>query len=34
MVEKDLFKLFSSIDNFVFEKNYCKTFIAKIIIGH
>ena len=32
MVEKDLLKMFSSIDNFKMGKNYCKTFIAKIII--
>ena len=35
MVKKDLLEMFSSINNFVIEKNYCKTFIAKIIvIGH
>ena len=34
MVEKDLFEMFCSIDNFIIEKNHCKTFIAKIIIGH
>ena len=34
MVEKDLYKMFSSIGNFVVKKNHCKTFIAKIIIGH
>ena len=34
MVEKDLHKMFSSIGNFVIKKNHCKTFIAKIIIGH
>ena len=35
MVKKDLLKMFSSIDNFIIKKNYCKTFIAKIIIiGH
>ena len=26
--------MFSSIDNFIIEKNHCKTFIVKIIIGH
>ena len=26
--------MFFSIDNFTIEKNYCKTFIAKIILGH
>ena len=34
MVKKYSFKMFSSIDNFIIEKNHCKTFIAKIIIGH
>ena len=34
MVEEDSFKMFSSIDNFMIEKNHCKTFIAKSIIGH
>ena len=35
MLKKDLLEMFSSIDNFIVEKNYCKTFIAKIIIiGH
>ena len=34
MIERDLFEIFSSIDNFIIEKNHCKTFIAKIIIGH
>ncbi|XP_023242879.1 SCAN domain-containing protein 3-like [Centruroides sculpturatus] len=33
-VEKNSFEMFSSIDNFISEKNHCKTFIAKIIIGH
>ena len=34
MVENDLFKMFSSIDDFIIEKSHCKTFMAKIIIGH
>ena len=34
IVEKDSFEIFFSIDNFIIEKNVCKTFIAKITIGH
>ena len=34
MVEKYSFEMFSSIGNFIIEKNQCKTFIAKIIVGH
>ena len=26
--------MFSSIGNFIIEKNHCKTFIAKIIVDH
>ena len=33
-VEKNSFEMFSSVDNFIIEKNHCKTFIAKIIVGH
>ena len=34
MVEKDLYEMFSSISNFVIEKNHCKTFFAKIMKRH
>ena len=34
MVEKNLYKMFSSIGNFLIKKNHCKTFIEKITIGH
>ena len=34
MVEKNLYKMFSSIGNVVIKKNHCKTLIAKIILGH
>ena len=33
-VEKNSFEMFSGVDNFVIEKNHCKTFIAKIIVDH
>ena len=32
--EKNSFEMFSSVDNFIIEKNHCKTFIAKIIVDH
>ena len=34
MIEKDLFEMFSTIENFIIGKDHCKTFIAKIILGH
>ena len=34
MVEKDSFEMFCSINDLLIEKNDCKTFITKIIIGH
>ena len=34
MVEKKSYEMFFCIGNFVIEKIHCKTFIAKIIIGH
>jgi len=33
-VEKDSLEMFSNVDNFIIEKNNCKTFIAKVIVGH
>jgi hypothetical protein len=31
-IEKKLFEIFSSVDNFITERNHCKTFIAKTIV--
>jgi hypothetical protein len=33
-VEKNSFEMFSSVDNFIIDKNHCKTFIATIIVDH